>query len=82
MDMQLVREWATLEFAVFPVGDGLTMGVMDAIKAARSVGVNKVVGVHYDTFDFIRIDHRAAVKAFDEAGMKLQLLDIGSVIEI
>ena len=82
MDMQLVREWATLEFAVFPVGDGLTMGVMDAIKAARSVGVNKVVGVHYDTFDFIRIDHRAALKSFKEAGLGLQLLDIGSVIEI
>ena len=82
MDMQLVREWATLDFAVLPVGDGLTMGVMDAIKAARWVGVNKVVGVHYDTFDFIKIDHRAAVKSFDEAGLTLHLLDIGSVIEI
>jgi L-ascorbate metabolism protein UlaG (beta-lactamase superfamily) len=58
------------------------MGVTDAIKAARLVGVNKVVGVHYDTFDFIKIDHRAALKSFDEAGMKLQLVDIGSVIEI
>jgi hypothetical protein len=29
----LVREWATLDFAVY-IGDGLTMGVMDAIKAA------------------------------------------------
>jgi L-ascorbate metabolism protein UlaG (beta-lactamase superfamily) len=82
MDMQLVRDWAMLDFAVLPVGDGLTMGVADAIRAAKWVGVNTVVGVHYDTFDFIRIDHRAAVKSFDEAGMKLQLLDIGSVIEI
>jgi hypothetical protein len=45
------------------------------------VGVNKV-GLHYDTFDFIRIDHCAAVKSFDDAGMSLQLLEIGSVIEI
>jgi L-ascorbate metabolism protein UlaG (beta-lactamase superfamily) len=81
-DMELVRDWTTLDFAVFPVGDGLTIGVMDAIRAAKWVGVNKVVGVHYDTFDFIRIDHHAALKSFDEAGMKLQLLDIGSVIEI
>ena len=58
------------------------MGVTDAIKAARWVGVNKVVGVRYDTFDFIKIDRRAAVKSFDEAGMKLHLLGIGSVIEI
>ena len=82
MDMQLVRDWAMLDFAVFPVGDGLTMGVLDAIRAAKWVGVNKVVGVHYDTFDFIRIDHRAALKSFKEAGLGLQLLDIGSVIEI
>ena len=82
MDMQLVRDWTVLDFAVFPIGDGLTMGVTDAIRAAKWVGVNKVVGVHYDTFDFIRIDHRAAIKSFDEAGMKLHLLDIGSVIEI
>jgi len=58
------------------------MDVTDAIKAARWVGVNKVVGLHYDTFDFIRIDHGAAVKSFDEAGMRLHLLEIGSVIEI
>jgi L-ascorbate metabolism protein UlaG (beta-lactamase superfamily) len=82
MDMQLVREWAALDFAVLPIGDGLTMGVVDAIKAARWAGVNKVVGVHYDTFDFIKIDHPAAVKSFDEAGMKLQLMEIGSIIEI
>jgi L-ascorbate metabolism protein UlaG (beta-lactamase superfamily) len=82
MDMQLVREWTKLDFAVFPIGDGLTMGVTDAIKAARLVGVNKVVGVHYDTFDFIKIDHGAAMKSFDEAGMRLHLIDIGNVIEI
>jgi L-ascorbate metabolism protein UlaG (beta-lactamase superfamily) len=58
------------------------MGVMDAIRAAKWVGVNKVVGVHYDTFDLIRIDHRAAVKSFYEAGMRLKLLDIGSVTKI
>jgi len=45
MDMQLVHEWATLNFAVFPIGDGLTMGVTDAIKAATWVGVDKAVGV-------------------------------------
>jgi L-ascorbate metabolism protein UlaG (beta-lactamase superfamily) len=82
MDMQLVRDWETLDFAILPIGDGLTIGVTDAIRAAKLVGVNEVVGVHYDTFDFIRIDHRAAIKSFDEAGMKLHLLDIGSVIEI
>lgn len=82
LDMQLIPDWAALEFAVFPVGDGLTMGVEDAIKAARFVGVNKVVGVHYDTFDFIKIDHKKAVDAFKEAGITLHLPAIGSVIPV
>ncbi len=80
--MKLVPEWTPLDFAVFPVGDGLTMGAGDAIKAARIVGVKKIVGVHFDTFDFIKIDHQKAVDSFKEAGMTLHLLDIGSVVEI
>ncbi len=82
LDMQLVPDWTKPGFAVFPVGDGLTMGVGDAIKAARMVGVNQVVGVHFDTFGFIKIDHRKAVESFKEAGMTLHLLDIGSVMEL
>jgi L-ascorbate metabolism protein UlaG (beta-lactamase superfamily) len=82
LDMKLVPEWTKLDFAVFPVGDGLTMGVEDAIKAARYVGVNKVVGVHYDTFGFIKIDHQQAVESFKAAKLTLHLLNIGSDIEL
>jgi L-ascorbate metabolism protein UlaG (beta-lactamase superfamily) len=82
LDMKLIPEWSALDFAVFPVGDGLTMGVEDAIKAARFVGVNKVAGVHYDTFGFIKIDHQKAIATFKEAGITLHLLDIGSIIEL
>jgi L-ascorbate metabolism protein UlaG (beta-lactamase superfamily) len=82
LDMQLVSAWTKLDFAVLPVGDGLTMGVEDAIKAARYVGVNKVVGVHFDTFGFIKIDHAKAIEAFKEAGMTLYLQKIGSEVEL
>jgi len=82
LDMQLVSDWTAIGFAVFPVGDGLTMGVKDAIKAARLVGATKVVGVHYDTFDFIKLDHLKAIESFENAGMALHLLNIGSVTEL
>lgn len=81
LDIQLVSSWVKLDFAVLPVGDGLTMGAEDAVKAAEYLGVNKVVGVHYDTFGFIEIDHAKAIDYFSKAGMKLHLLDIGSEIE-
>ena len=54
----------------------------DAIKAARFVDVKNVVGVHYDTFGFIKIDHQKAIQSFRNAGMNLHLLDIGSVVEL
>ena len=82
LDMQLIPDWTKIDFAIFPVGDGLTMGVDDAIKAARIVGVNKVVGVHYDTFGFIKIDHSKALQSFNKAGMTLHLPAIGSSIEL
>ena len=82
LDMQLVSAWVKLDFAVFPIGDGLTMGVEDAIKAAKFVGVNKVVGVHYDTFGFIKIDHSKAIEHFTKAGLRLYLQNIGSEVEL
>ncbi len=82
LDMKLVPEWTKLDFAVLPIGDGLTMGVDDAIKAAGFTGVNTVVGVHYDTFGFIKIDHQKAIDTFKEAGMTLHLLTIGSITEL
>jgi L-ascorbate metabolism protein UlaG (beta-lactamase superfamily) len=82
LDMQLVSQWAKLDFAVFPVGDVLTMGVDDAIKAANFVEVKKVVGVHYDTFEVISIDHKKALKTFEKAGKKLFLMEIGSCIDL
>lgn len=82
LDMQLIPKWTKLDFAVFPIGDGLTMGIEEAIEAAKLVGVTKILGVHYDTFGFIKMDHQKAVDAFKKAGMTLYLPEIGSTIEI
>ena len=82
IDMQLILGWALPDFAVLPIGDGLTMGVDDAIKAADWLGVKKIVGVHYDTFGFIKIDHKKATDTFDAAGLSLHLLAIGSTIDL
>lgn len=81
-DMQLITHWAQLNFAVMPIGDNFTMGVEDAILAAKMCGAKKVLGVHYDTFGFIVIDHDTAVKAFAEAGLELVLMQIGETREL
>ncbi|QCK13254.1 metal-dependent hydrolase [Mangrovivirga cuniculi] len=82
MDMQLIPQFTNLDLAIMPIGDNFTMGVDDAVVASDFVKCDKVLGVHYDTFPYIEIDHDEAVKKFKEAGKELILLDIGSSMDI
>ncbi|RYZ96575.1 MAG: metal-dependent hydrolase [Sphingobacteriaceae bacterium] len=82
LDMQLIPKWAAIDFAVLPIGDNLTMGIDDAIEAAKFVQTKKVIGVHYNTFGLIMIDKEAAVAQFKDAGITLILPEIGETIEV
>jgi L-ascorbate metabolism protein UlaG (beta-lactamase superfamily) len=81
-DMQLIPKWAKLNFAVLPIGDNFTMDAADAAECANMINCNTVIGVHYDTFGFIKIDHEKAKKAFADKGVELKLLKIGETISI
>jgi len=82
MDMKLIPLQTKLDLAILPIGDNFTMGVDDAIIASDFVECEKVLGVHYDTFGFIEIDHDEAKKKFFDAGKDLMLLEIGESIEL
>jgi L-ascorbate metabolism protein UlaG (beta-lactamase superfamily) len=58
------------------------MGITDAIKAARLVSTEKIIGMHYDTFPPIRIDHDLARHKAQQADKKLILMNIGETIEL
>lgn len=82
MDMQLIGQGPKLDFAVLCIGDVLTMGVADAIRACDFIRCDKVMGVHYDTFPPIRIDHDAARAQFAASGKELHLVAIGGAVEL
>ena len=82
MDMKLIADEFDLDFAILPIGDNFTMGINDAIRAAEFVNCNKIIGVHYDTFGFIEIDHNNAISSFKENGKELILFNIGESLEI
>lgn len=82
LDMQLVPQYATLNFAVLPIGDNFTMGIDDTIQAARFIQCSQVIGVHYDTFGYIKIDHEKAKQAFLNQEMQLHLLKPGESLDI
>jgi L-ascorbate metabolism protein UlaG (beta-lactamase superfamily) len=82
LDMQLIPHWAQLNFAILPIGDNFTMDVADALQCAGMIKCTNIIGVHYDTFGFIKIDHQKACKIFADAGCSLRLLDIGQTVQL
>jgi L-ascorbate metabolism protein UlaG (beta-lactamase superfamily) len=82
LDMQLIPMWAKLNFAVLPIGDNFTMDAKDAARCAQMVECKTVIGVHYDTFGYIKIDKEKAKKTFADTGADLRLVNIGETIDI
>jgi len=67
---------------ILPVGDNFTMGYEDAALAAKRLQSKHAIGVHFDTFPYIEIDHQAAKEAFAAQEVGLSLPAIGESIEI
>ncbi|WP_298370450.1 metal-dependent hydrolase [uncultured Lutibacter sp.] len=83
LDMKLIPDVVgELDLAVLPVGDNFTMGIKEAIKASTFLNCNKVLGYHFDTFGYIKIDKIAAMNKFTKAKKELILLPIGGNIKI
>lgn len=82
MDMKLIGDDGGVDFAIMCLGDNFTMGLRDALKASDFVGTDKVVGMHFDTFPPIEIDHNNAHSLFANAGKELFLMAIGETREM
>lgn len=80
-DMKLLED-ENLDAAFLPIGDNYTMGVDDAVKAAGFINCKNIIGVHFDTFPPIKLDHEAAKSKFATAGLNFTLPEIGQVIEL
>lgn len=83
MDMKLLPlTCPKLDFAILPIGDNFTMGWEDALMAAGFIDCEVVVGSHFDTFGFIKIDREAAITGFAKRRKKLILPAIGEMVEV
>ena len=54
----------------------------EAIKASTFLSCNRVLGYHFDTFDYIKIDHKKAFTKFSKAKKELTLLPVGGNLKI
>jgi L-ascorbate metabolism protein UlaG (beta-lactamase superfamily) len=82
VDMQLIPMFAKIDFCLLPIGDNFTMGPQDAAAAATMVHCKKVIGIHYGTFGYIKMDEQKATETFKQNGIELLLPKIGETIEL
>lgn len=82
-DMKLIPTTCPpLQFAILPVGDNFTMGVEDALIASNFVECKTIIGCHFDTFGFVKIQKQEAIQSFKNAGKSLILPEIGKYFEV
>jgi L-ascorbate metabolism protein UlaG (beta-lactamase superfamily) len=81
-DMKLIGDYRKINFSMLPIGDNFTMSIENAIIASDFVKCNTVIGMHYDTFGYIKINKEEAIQKFEYAGKNLILMEIGQTIEL
>ena len=69
----------TLLFDPFISGNELAK---DINTGSKMVETKLVIGVHYDTFDFIKIDHQKAIDLFKSNELELKLLATGETFNV
>lgn len=81
-EMKLFGRRHKIDTAFLCLGGHFTMDAVDAVHAAGFVGAKNVIGMHFDTFPPIEIDHAATHALFDKAGIKLILPEVGKAFEV
>ena len=82
MEMKILPDLYTLDYAILPIGGHYTMDADDALIATKYIACDKVIGVHYNTFDAIKIDTEEALAKFKRENKVLLLPAIGETIEL
>ncbi|HXA00550.1 MAG TPA: metal-dependent hydrolase [Cytophagaceae bacterium] len=82
LDMKLIPDMNHIDFAFISLGDTYTMDVEDAIVASNFVGTKKIIGMHFDTWPDIEIDHETSVLMASRNERELILMDIGETIKM
>ena len=81
-DMKLIGDYKKIKFAFLPIGSNYTMGIDNAVIASDFISCERIIGMHYDTFDSIKIDQEDAKKRFDRASKELILMKVGEKLEV
>ena len=79
-DLALIGELWRPELALLPIGDHYTMGPEAAARAARLVGVRRVVPIHYGTFPLLTGTPERLRAAGERDGLEVLALRPGETL--
>ncbi|MEH7254812.1 metal-dependent hydrolase [Neobacillus niacini] len=79
-DMKLIGERHHIDLAFLPIGDNYTMGPEDAAYAAKLLGAETIVPIHYNTFPPIKQDPAHFIDMLENKNGKV--LQPGEFIEL
>jgi len=83
LDMTLIPEMiGPIDFSVLPIGGNFTMDHKGAIKTSELIQCKRVLGIHFDTFGYIEVDHEEVKADFKKAGIDFTMLAIGESMNI
>jgi L-ascorbate metabolism protein UlaG (beta-lactamase superfamily) len=74
-EMKLIPYFSKIDLAILPIGGRFTMNTFEAKIASDFIQCNKIMGIHYDTFKDIKIDHKLSKNFFLKKGKELILLN-------
>ncbi|MFD0959649.1 metal-dependent hydrolase [Paenibacillus chungangensis] len=81
-DIKLIGELNDIHAAALPIGDRFTMGIDDAIIAAKWLGATLHVPMHYNTFSQIEQDPQVWLKKARDQGLQAEVMEIGQTLTI
>lgn len=82
MDMKLIPLWCKLNAAFLPIGDNFTMDASDAVAAAKFIECDNIIAMHFDTFGFIKVNHKQVQNLFEDANKQVRLPKIGETFSL
>jgi L-ascorbate metabolism protein UlaG (beta-lactamase superfamily) len=82
-DMKLIGDLYHPDVALLPIGGRYTMGTAEAMMAAQFIGANKVIPIHYNTWDKIAAYPHSFKRALEKTtDIRVTVLQPGESIEI
>jgi len=77
-----MKELQKIDVALLPIGGHFTMGIDEAVEAAKAINAKLTIPMHYKTFPPIQVDPEEFVSKLKAAGLNARVLQFGEDIEI